>query len=529
MVWNIFTKAIFLYLGCLVVLLLRYIIHLFSVRRTLRHVPGPRSSSLFWGEEWLLYHTLPGSHYVRWHQRFGKVVKFTGAFGHQVLSITDPRAISYILGEGIYSFPKPNGVREWFKATLGEGILWVEGKDAHEKQKRSLAPALSQQSVRIMAPMFYETSAKLACQWSKLFDQGSREDVEIEITNWAGRFALDTVGRAAFSYDFGCLSGEPHALAEALDGLTNNENKLSSFYMRALFWIFPSILSIGTKGEMIRKTKQELGSIASEMWRDAKVVGADGRNILAVMLKVNSTDGTKLGEEYIVSQMRTVISAGYEPVSALIAWMLYELASNEHLQQKLREEIWTAGDASFDELNANCPLLDAVFKETLRMHPPILENHHEAAKTIAVPLSEPLPGTSESHLIIPKGTILEIPVNVVQTDPTIWGSDAEHFRPERWLERKEEGVRHGREIFAFSEGPRSCIGKAFAMCEIKESLTPLMDLFFILTLQQVLMVTLLRQFSFTCSYEIEPFQSFVIRPRIKGQGPSSLPLRVRKL
>ncbi len=81
MVWNIFTKAIFLYLGCLVVLLLRYSIHLFSVRRTLRHVPGPRSSSLFWGEEWLLYHTLPGSHYVRWHQRFGKIVKFTGAFG----------------------------------------------------------------------------------------------------------------------------------------------------------------------------------------------------------------------------------------------------------------------------------------------------------------------------------------------------------------------------------------------------------------------------------------------------------------
>ncbi len=34
---------------------------------------------------------------------------------------------------------------------------------------------------------------------------------------------------------------------------------------------------------MIRKTKQELGSIASKMWKDAKVVGADGRNILAVM------------------------------------------------------------------------------------------------------------------------------------------------------------------------------------------------------------------------------------------------------
>jgi hypothetical protein len=46
---------------------------------------------------------------------------------------------------------------------------------------------------------------------------------------------------------------------------------------------------------------------------------------------------------------------------------------------------------------------------------------------------------------------------------------------------------------------------------------------------KALMVTLVRQFSFSCSHEIEPFQSFVIRPRIKGQGPSSLPLLVRKV
>jgi hypothetical protein len=46
---------------------------------------------------------------------------------------------------------------------------------------------------------------------------------------------------------------------------------------------------------------------------------------------------------------------------------------------------------------------------------------------------------------------------------------------------------------------------------------------------QALIVTLLHHFSFSCPHEIEAFQSFVIRPRIKGQGPSSLPLLVRKL
>jgi hypothetical protein len=46
--------------------------------RRLQHIPGPRSSSLIWDEEWELYHNTPGSHYVGWHKQFGKVVKFSG-------------------------------------------------------------------------------------------------------------------------------------------------------------------------------------------------------------------------------------------------------------------------------------------------------------------------------------------------------------------------------------------------------------------------------------------------------------------
>lgn len=60
--------------------------------------------------------------------------------------------------------------------------------------------------------------------------------------------------------------------------------------MRALFWIFPSILSIGKKGEMIRQSKLELGRIASSMWKDAKVAGiAEGKTLMGLMRK--SRDG----------------------------------------------------------------------------------------------------------------------------------------------------------------------------------------------------------------------------------------------
>ncbi|KAL1749159.1 cytochrome P450 [Schizophyllum fasciatum] len=485
--------------------LAKYLIHTLSARSVLRCVSGPPSSSLIWGEEWDLFHTAPGSRYLTWHKRFGQV--------HQIISLTDARAISFIVSEKTYSFPKPHGVREWFRATIGKGIIWVEGKEAHEQQRRLIAPALSQQTVRNVMPVFYDISAKLCAQWAKAIDASSTTATEIEVTFWAGRFALDAVGRAAFDYDLDALSGGAHPLAEALDGLTNNENRTSSFYMRALFWIAPAVLRLGAKGRMIRRAKAELGAIAAAMWRDARAGGdAHGRNLIATMLKVAEASGSELKEEEVIDQMRTTISAGYETVSAIIAWILYEIAVHPDLQKKLRAEIEHAGEPSLDELNVKYRLLDATLKETLRMHPAILENHHEAAETISIPLSSPLPDTEDSQLVVPKGTLIAIPLNVLQTDPAIFGADADVFRAERWLERAEKGVRHKRELFIFSEGPRSCLGRAMAMAEIK-----------------AFVITVLKQYSLECHHDIEAFQSFVIRPRVRGQGASSLPLLVRKL
>ncbi|KAF8349818.1 cytochrome P450 [Amanita rubescens] len=484
--------------------------HIISNRVALRHVPGPKSPSKLWGQEWVLYNSIPGLLYLQWHIRYGKVVKFSGALGHPILSITDPRAISFILGEGAYNFPKPYGVRAWFKALLGEGILWVEGKAAHEEQRKIIAPALSAQAVRGLVPIIIETSSKLGSQWSYLFDSSGATSIEIDIMDWAGRFALDTVARAAFSYDLGCLTGDPHSLTETFNDLTNNEDRLSSFYMRALFWLFPPILMIGKKGRNIRRVRSELGKIGALMWRDAKMVGDTGDNtLLAHMLRADQLSVAKMDEEQVLAQMRTTVSAGYETVSAVISWLLYELAKHPEFQSILRTEVTEAGEISSNMLSKGYRLLDAAIKETLRLHPPILENHHEAAHTVTIPLVEPLPGASSSHLTIPKGTVLSIPVNVIQLDPSMWGDDAKSFRPERWL---DQGSNIRRNLLAFSEGPRSCIGKTFALTEIK-----------------ILVATLLRHFSFSCNHDIEAFQSFVIRPRVKGERSSSLPLRVRRV
>lgn len=152
-----------------------------------------------------------------------------------------------------------------------------------------------------------------------------------------------------------------------------------------------------------------------------------------------------------------------------------------------------------------------------------------------IPLVSPLPGSSTAQLVIPKGTVLAIPVNVVQQDPEVWGADADGFRASRWLERSftEEGdelVLNQRDLLVFGQGPRKCLGSAFAVAEIKVMLVhfqskdkELKDE------QQVLLLTIIQNFALSCHHDIEPFQSFVVRPRVLGEGASSLPLVVKKM
>ena len=76
-------------LGFTLVILARHVLHTISTRLIFRSIPGPKSSSLLWGEEWELYHRVPGSLYLDWHKRFGKLVAFTGAFGVSISQFFD--------------------------------------------------------------------------------------------------------------------------------------------------------------------------------------------------------------------------------------------------------------------------------------------------------------------------------------------------------------------------------------------------------------------------------------------------------
>ena len=78
-------------------------------------------------------------------------------------------------------------------------------------------------------------------------------------------------------------------------------------------------------------------------------------------------------ELLLMVQFSTFIMAAHDTTTSAVSHTLYILSRNQDIQTKLREEIAQArrehGDPDYETLMA-LPLLDAVCRETLRIHPP---------------------------------------------------------------------------------------------------------------------------------------------------------------
>ena len=77
--------------------------------------------------------------------------------------------------------------------------------------------------------------------------------------------------------------------------------------------------------------------------------------------------------------------------SSATTWALFALTQNVEAQTKLRNELLTVGtdNPTMDQLNA-LPYLDAVVRETLRIHAPVPLTMRAANQDDILPLGEPI-------------------------------------------------------------------------------------------------------------------------------------------
>ncbi|CAA6658524.1 unnamed protein product [Spirodela intermedia] len=204
--------------------------------------------------------------------------------------------------------------------------------------------------------------------------------------------------------------------------------------------------------------------------------GADGvfRGLLHVLLDISEDEGAemRLSRENIKSFIHDLFMAGTDTTSVTMEWALAELINNPAILQDARREIDSVvgGSRLVEEPDIqNLPFLQAIVKETLRLHPalPILPRQSNA------------PCKFRGYNI-PADTGIAINVWAIGRDPNQWENPLE-FRPERFTAKGQSfgiDVRGQHYHFLpFGSGRRRCPGLSLALQLIHTTLANVIHCF----------------------------------------------------
>lgn len=138
---------------------------------------------------------------------------------------------------------------------------------------------------------------------------------------------------------------------------------------------------------------------------------------------------------------------GTDTTSSTVEWAMTELLLNPDKMVKAKNELQQVEGPVQESDISRFPYLQAIVKETFRLHPP-------------VPLLLPRKAVSEVEMqgfTVPKNAQILINIWAIGRDPAIW-PDPNSFKPERFLECQADVKGRDFELIPFGAGRRICPG-----------------------------------------------------------------------
>ncbi|KAK6609525.1 cytochrome p450 pisatin [Botrytis cinerea] len=429
-IWALITIPVSVYILYIVTL---------AIIDPLRHIPGPFLARF--SRAWYCWEIYKG-HFERTnhqlHTRYGPIVRIAP---HEY-SIDDVDAAKVIYSIGGGNFPKAPWYWAWQPLNTDTDRLFSElDPHRHSASRRKVANYYSMSSM-----VGYE------CYVDNCTESLSRHFVEsaisgdlIDMQHWLQCYAFDVIGEITFGQSFGFLDkGEDQdGVFKAIDA-AGSYSTFVGIWSWIHAWIFPLLPATGGIAYTVKFTMDRIvekeNLLKERRCGDKEKEGA--ADFVTRILSASEKDPAKI--------TRNDLAATYE----------IEIAAKEG---RISDPI------TFKEAQG-LPYLQAVIKEGLRVHP---------AVGLGLQRIVPAGGTTIANQFIPGGSTVGINAYVAHKNTSVWGSDADQWRPERWLEIAEQG--RGGEVekyfFSFGMGSRTCIGKNISLLELSKLIPQLVRRF----------------------------------------------------
>ncbi|KAF2018869.1 cytochrome P450 [Aaosphaeria arxii CBS 175.79] len=439
----------------LLVLLYAYSEH----RSGLRKIPGPwlaRISILFRFR--LVWKGDAPLQYRRVHQQYGPIVRV----GPKHVSIADPAMIPLIygLGKNFTKTPFYTTMSLNYQGRRMDSMFTERDSQAHKALKSPVAQLFSMTNMRN-----FEVYAD---ECTGIFMDAMRdlEGQAVDFAEWLQWYAFDVIGSITFQRRFGFMEKREDVdgmIGKINDGLEyvkllgQVESLVRGFEFASRWKWLRRRLVPDTMERFLQITEHEVRKYDDSERRTA-------RTDFLSQLRAKKEQSGKISPRDMVNHLSNNLLAGSDTTAIALRAIIYFIIRDARIHSKVVEEIQEAdrlGKLSkaitFEEC-LNLTYLQAVIKEAMRVHP-----------SVGFPLERYVPtgGAELCGYHLPAGTNVSISAPVVHMDRNIYGSDADDFRPERWLEASPEQLKlMDRSFLAFGHGSRTCIGKNISIMEM---------------------------------------------------------------
>jgi len=351
--------------------------------------------------------------------------------------VNEPDLVREVLMARPEDFPKSGRIAEGLRPLLGNSVFLTNGA-AWARQRRIIDPAFGRGRLKEAFPALLGAGQAGA---------GRLAEGIVEIEQAASHMAADAIFRTLFSLPIDA----PLAASVYRDFRTYQ--RAQPLLNLAAFLPLPRWVPRGHPRAARDAARRIRGAIARmTAHRLAEIEAGSAPDDLAtkIMTTPDPETGARFGAEEMVDQVAIFFLAGHETSAAALAWSLYLLAAHPEAQARAAGEARHFAEApSFASLSRLRFTRD-VFREALRLYPPVPMMVREAAGRERFRDRE-----------VPKGAQIVVSPWHLHRHARHWDRP-DDFDPDRW----QKGVCPGSATYLpFSLGARVCPGAGFAMLE----------------------------------------------------------------
>lgn len=405
---------------------------------------------------------------ARFNRECGDIGRLT-FFGNDLVIANAPELVAELLVTNASHYRKSPILRAALFPLVGEGLFTSEG-NLWRAQRKLMAPLFHPARVAELAPMMVERAATAIASL--------KNGEVIDVGRFTTRVAMAIAGKALFGLDMldeaddlgAALSTALHWTAETAMSVALGmqfqlawlmerteprlPEALRGWTSRAVTRLHDPILWPTPRDRTLAKAVAVIDRRVDRMIQERRSAPGRQDDLLARLLEARGEDGKPaMSDRQLRDEIVTLFIAGHETTATALAWSLYLLGRAPAERARLESEIGGLEDlpASAADL-ARLPYTQQVFKESLRLYPPVPVYERVALEPMTV-----------GGYRLDKGAFCTVFPWALHHRPEVY-SDPDRFDPDRFREDREAKL-HRYAFVPFGAGPRVCIGNHFALLE----------------------------------------------------------------